>query len=392
MNNNNDNDDINNSVMISNMISFDHIMNNKISKVFRKHGNNMYGFLNYDENYLSLNDTQTGLYRSIIFSYPERKVLSFSPSKSISYSYYRVLFPLMDPDTYITQHIEGELIQLFYDTRQESWLLASKTNLGFYEKSIWNKEKTILQYFVKSLGYHENKQLSDISFLTKLNKFCNYVFIISLDHYTKEPKLYLTNVFQVHCNLPNTIKFIPEFEYRTWPEFTNVKNLYFPEKNTFESYYDVDEYLRYLHKPHKFVMINNKTGLRCNIENSEYVLFNRVKEIDSFNKYLFFCLNRIHKDYKVCDIYPHYARNMYAMKNIYEFMIDNVHQTYVDYFIMKKTIELNEPFKKYLMDIHKTYYIPTIKDIVPNLITRKIVKDYFNKLSPVELHKLFDSM
>ena len=29
----NNNDDINNSVMISNMISFDHIINNKISKV-----------------------------------------------------------------------------------------------------------------------------------------------------------------------------------------------------------------------------------------------------------------------------------------------------------------------------------------------------------------------
>ena len=74
----NNNDDINNSVMISNMISFDHIINNKISKVFRKYGNNMYGFLNYDKDYLSLNDTQTGLYRSIIFSYPERKVLFLS--------------------------------------------------------------------------------------------------------------------------------------------------------------------------------------------------------------------------------------------------------------------------------------------------------------------------
>ena len=138
--------------MISNMISFDHIINNKISKVFRKYCNNMYGFLNYDENYLSLNDTQTGLYRSIIFSYPERKILSFCPSKSISYSYYRTLFPLMDSDNYISEHIDGELIQLFYDSRQESWLLANKYDFGFYEKS---KKKTIIQSFLKSLGYHE---------------------------------------------------------------------------------------------------------------------------------------------------------------------------------------------------------------------------------------------
>tara|TARA_Y100000816_G_scaffold172550_1_gene124025 strand:- start:3885 stop:5042 length:1158 start_codon:yes stop_codon:yes gene_type:complete len=383
------NNDIKNSVMISNMISFDHIINNKIFKVFRKYCNNMYGFLNYDENYLSLNDTQTGLYRSIIFSYPERKILSFCPSKSISYSYYRTLFPLMDSDNYITEHIDGELIQLFYDSRQESWLLANKYNLGFYEKF---KKKTINQYFVKSLGYHEKDELNSLPFLKDLNKVCNYVFILSFDSYTKNPKLYLTNVFQVQCNLPNTIKFIPEFEYQSWPEINNIKELYFPKKQTFESYYDLDEYLRYLHKPHKIVLINNKTGLRCNIQNNENLFVTRAKEIDSFQKYLFFCLNRIHKDYKVCDIYPHYARDMYAMKNIYEFMIDNIHQTYVDYFIQKKTIELNEPFKKYLIDIHKTYYIPTIKDIVPNLITRKIVKDYFNKISPFELHKLFESI
>lgn len=383
------NNDIKNSVMISNMISFDHIINNKISKVFRKYYNNMYGFLNYDESYLSLNDTQTGLYRSIIFSYPERKILSFCPSKSISYSYYRTLFPLMDSDNYITEHIDGELIQLFYDSRQESWLLANKYNLGFYEKF---KKKTINQYFSKSLGYHEKEELKNLPFLKDLNKNCNYVFILSFDGYNENPKLYLTNVFQVQCNLPNTIKFIPEFEYQSWPEINNIKELYFPKKQTFESYYDLDEYLRYLHKPHKIVLINNKTGLRCNIQNNENLFVIRAKEIDSFQKYLFFCLNRIHKDYKVCDTYPHYARDMYAMKNIYEFMIDNIHQTYVDYFIQKKTIELNEPFKKYLIDIHKTYYIPTIKDIVPNLITRKIVKDYFNKLSPFELHKLFESI
>uniref|UniRef100_A0A6C0FB25 Uncharacterized protein n=1 Tax=viral metagenome TaxID=1070528 RepID=A0A6C0FB25_9ZZZZ len=383
------NNDIKNSVMISNMISFDHIINNKISKVFRKYCNNMYGFLNYDENYLSLNDTQTGLYRSIIFSYPERKILSFCPSKSISYSYYRTLFPLMDSDNYVSQHIDGELIQLFYDSRQESWLLANKYDFGFYEKS---KKKPIIQSFLKSLGYHEKDELNSLPFLKDLNKVCNYVFILSFDSYTKNPKLYLTNVFQVQCNLPNTIKFIPEFEYQSWPEINNIKELYFPKKQTFESYYDLDEYLRYLHKPHKIVLINNKTGLRCNIQNNENLFVIRAKEIDSFQKYLFFCLNRIHKDYKICDIYPHYARDMYAMKNIYEFMVDNIHQTYVDYFIQKKTIELNEPFKKYLIDIHKTYYIPTIKDIVPNLITRKIVKDYFNKLSPFELHKLFESI
>tara|TARA_B100000424_G_scaffold104122_1_gene78414 strand:- start:8201 stop:9370 length:1170 start_codon:yes stop_codon:yes gene_type:complete len=388
----NNNDDINNSVMISNMISFDHIINNKISKVFRKYGNNMYGFLNYDKDYLSLNDTQTGLYRSIIFSYPERKVLSFCPSKSITYSYFKILFPILDTDNHISEHIDGEIISLFYDSRQESWLLANQYNLSFYEKSKKNKNKTILQHFFQSVGYHENSILNELPFLKDLKKTCNYVFILNFDNYTKNPKLYLTNIFQVQCNLPNTVKFVPEFEYKSWPEINKIPKLHFPKTHIFESYYDLDEFLRYLHKPVKIVIINNKTGLRTYAENNEQLFITRANELESFIKYLFFCLNRIYNDYKICEMYPHYARKMYTMKNVYEFMIDNVHQTYIDYYIGKKTIELNEPFKKYLIDIHKTYYVPTINSLQPTLITRKIVKDYFNKINPFELLNLFESL
>lgn len=387
---NNDND-IKNSVMISNMISFDHIMNNKISKVFRKHSNNMYGFLNYDENYLSINDTQTGLYRSIIFSYPERKVLSFCPSKSISYSYYRTLFPVLDSDNYISEHIDGELITLFYDNRIDNWIIANKYNLSFYEKSKKNSDKTIIQYFFISLGYYENCEVSDLVFLKDLKKSCCYNFILNFDKYTKNPKLYLTNIFQVNCNLPNTIKFVPEFEFSKWPEINNIQNLYFPERYTFESYYDMDEFLTCLHKPFKLVIINNKTGFRSCIENNEHILTIRTREMEPFDKYLFFCLNRIYEDYRICDLYPHYAKKMYTMKNIYEFMIDIVHQSYVDYYILKKAVELYDPFKKYLIDIHKTYYIPSINSIKPTLITRRVVKKYFNKINPFELLNLFES-
>ena len=382
----NNKNEIKNTIMISNMISFDHIINNKISKIFRKYDNTMYGFLNYDKNYLSLNDTHTGLYRSIVFSYPERKILSYCPSKSISYSYYKTLFPLLDTDSYLTKHIEGQLLQLFYDNRQETWLLANENNFSCFEKK---KDKFILQYFLKSLGYNENTLLNELPFLKELSKLCNYVFILSFRN-IQHPKLYLINVYQIQCNLPNTIYLVPEFEYSKWNEIKDIKNLYFPEKLTFESYSDLDEYLQYLHKPQKLILINNKTGVRTYVENNEQNFINRINLINPFNKYLFFCLNRICKDYKICDIYPQYARDMYGMKTNFEYMIDNIHQTYVDYYILKKTIELHPPFKKYLIDIHKTYYIPSIKTSKRVLITRKIVKDYFNQISPFELYNLLE--
>ena len=83
---------------------------------------------------------------------------------------------------------------------------------------------------------------------------------------------------------------------------------------------------------------------------------------------------------------------MYEMKTNFEYMIDNIHQTYVDYFILKKTSELQDPFKKYLIDIHKTYYIPSIQTRKRILITRKTVKDYFNLISPFELYNLLETI
>ena len=79
--------------LISNMISFDFVINNKITKSFRKSDNSMYGFLNYDKDYLSKNDLQTGLFRSVIFfiSRKERYYL-FAPAKSISYHYFNEMF------------------------------------------------------------------------------------------------------------------------------------------------------------------------------------------------------------------------------------------------------------------------------------------------------------
>ena len=129
-----------------------------------------------------------------------------------------------------------------------------------------------------------------------LKKTCNYVFILNFDNYTKNPKLYLTNIFQVQCNLPNTVKFVPEFEYKSWPEINKIPKLHFPKTHIFESYYDLDEFLRYLHKPFKIVIINNKTGLRTYAENNEQLFITRANELDSFIKYLFFCLNRIYND------------------------------------------------------------------------------------------------
>lgn len=383
------NDDINNSVLISNMISFDYVINNKITKSFRKSDNSMYGFLNYDKDYLSKNDLQTGLFRSVIFSYPERKVLSFCPAKSISYQYFKEVFPCLTKDIQITNFIDGIMVQLFYDDRIEQWKIASKYNMDGIEIPNKYNKKNIYQLFMLALKMDETDSLKSVYFINELPKSCNYIFRLLIEE--NQYKLYLNNVFQVRCNLPNSIKYVPDFEYKNWSCFKNLKFVHFPETHVFESYYDLNEYISYIHKPVKFILTNTNTGLRTKIESEEQVLKEKSKLIPNFEKYLFICLYRIHNDYKICEMYPQYYREMWNMKNLFELMVDNVHQCYVDYFIKKTSVSLSDPFKKYLEDIHKHIYLPSLKIRQPILIKRTIIKDYFLELSPNELTNLFMS-
>ena len=385
----NNNNDINNSVLISNMISFDFVINNKITKSFRKSDNSMYGFLNYDKDYLSKNDLQTGLFRSVIFSYPERKILSFCPAKSISYHYFNEMFPFLTKNIQISSFIDGIMIQLFFDDRIEKWKIASKYNMDGIEIPNKYNKKNIHQLFMLALKMDENDSLKNVYFINELPKTCNYIFRLLIEE--NQYKLYLNNVFQVRCNLPNSIKYVPEFEYKNWPCLKNLKFIHFPESHIFESYCDLNEYISYVHKPVKFILTNTDTGLRTKIESEEQVLKEKSKLIPNFEKYLFFCLHRIHNDYKICEMYPQYNREMWNMRNLFELMIDNVHQYYIDYFIKKTTYCMNEPFKKYLEDIHKHIYLPSLKIKQPILIKRTIIKDYFLGLSPNELTNLFMS-
>jgi len=374
---------INHAVLISNMISFDHVINNKITKSFQKSENIMYGFLNYDNDYLSVDDLQTGVFKSVLFSYPQRTVLSFCPAKSISYHYFREIFPTLNEDIQISSYNDGCIIQLFYDSRLEKWKLATKNHVYTLEQIDKNNKKNIYQKFVTCLQEKEDVLLENIDFIQKLPQSCNYVFCLSTEN-----KLYLNSVFQIQCALPNSIKYVPEFEYKQWDCFQNI-NIHFPSSHWFESYNDLNEYLKYIHEPIKYVLTNTKTGLRTKIQTDQHIFLKRSKVTPNFEKYLFFCLYRIHNDYKIYELYHQYYKEMWNMKILFESMIDNVHQMYVDYFIQKRSLELKEPFKKYLLDIHKHIYLPSLKSRYPVIVKRSMIKTYFSELSPNELTNIF---
>ena len=83
--------DMNGSVLISNMISLDNSPIERLIKYFKKTRTNNYILLKYDKNYFNINDIYIGLYHSILFSFPNKRLLSFVPAKMTSYNYFKTI-------------------------------------------------------------------------------------------------------------------------------------------------------------------------------------------------------------------------------------------------------------------------------------------------------------
>lgn len=381
---------LDNAVTISNMMSLDNCPKDKLHICMQVTSNQMYYVVNYDKNYVCHNDLYTGLYRSVVFSFPNKKLLAFSPSKSVQFSFFKSLFPQLNEDITITRYVTGIMVQLFYDDRIKKWELATKDYIGGSDVYFYDtKRRNIHDIFVENFGGNDGDKLNDIPTLEYFPKDCSFTFVIDITHNINNAelgyRLYLTSVHCIKNNIPNIVKYIPRSTYKNWHCITCINGLIeLPEEKIFESYHDMLETLNYEHIANRYVLVNENTGIRCKIESKEYTVQNSTKKNDPFDYYLFFCLKRINSSGNIYNAYPSYSRQLYNVKNVYENMITNIHECYMDYFVKKRTIVLPSQYEKYLWKIHKTIYLPSIRSKKKCIITRTIIKKFFDDLTPNE--------
>ena len=90
-------------------------MNIKLIKDAHKTEPN-YSILNYNKELLNDHKENISLYRSVIFSYPELELLSFSPPKmELPNKFFSKETGEAKSSYYVNEYIDGLLIHLFYD-------------------------------------------------------------------------------------------------------------------------------------------------------------------------------------------------------------------------------------------------------------------------------------
>jgi hypothetical protein len=360
------------------------IKNDKIHQHTSIYKGKLYNTMSYDEEYLCKDDMDTGMHRSTIVSIPEQKLLSFSPPKTISMNKFKLLYQNLD-DIVMHEYIDGRMIQLFYDYRIQSWRI----------NSICKKEEVALldideRSFISAAQGDTQKPLNDMAILEYFPKNHCYTFIIR-NQITLDSSLFLLSVYKI-CE-SNFILHIPQYEFQNWTTFTNLYGIIcFPKPCVIGmSYADMNENVYYNYTPKKWILTNNQTGIQTSVSTNEYKLMKQSIRIPDITKYQYLCLQRINKHDEYVSYFRRRKKDFYEIKQLYDQFIRNIHEMYINYYIKKCVDSIPLKYKNHLYQIHTLYYIRGMNRNNPIIVTKHIIKEYFDKKDPYEIKSLLNT-
>ena len=380
----------------------------------------LYYVLNYNNLGLSFNDTNTLKYRSVVFSFPEKIPLSFSPPKSLPWEYFTQKHSIITdttlkttPFVYMNEYIEGIMIHLFYDYRIQSWEIATHGAVGGKYGYYGNLSKNAFEnkyhtYFHEMFldAFRMNSATLDINsipFLEYLHKDLCYIFI--LQHPKNKillnvarPVLYLIRIYYMYSN---GVEFISPKHYENWCIFRNMIGVVeFPKRHEFnsiaeiEAFFDSESLTRNTKIIPGIVITHEITGEKSVVHNKHYDEMKKNKNIQSLVKYQYLCYRRMGQVNEYLASFPKHKKMFYAVEQKYEDFITIVHQCYINHYVKKcKAVDgatkYDTKYSSHIYLIHKEIYLPQLREKKRQgtraSVTRNMVSDYFDKMEPREM-------
>jgi len=399
--------ELNNSYVASFVID-PSIDNNKIkTKVYSSQYNKDYTIMNYDKNFVSNDDVEIGLYRSVILNPDTKKVLCFSPPKSVQLETFMEKCPNMyDPSIVITNIIEGTMINLFYDPRLESWEIATKSAVGgnyWYYRNTYEvkpvKQSTFLDMFKDACLVSRETNINDIPFVKDLMKEYCYSFVLQhpenhIVFRIFNPTLTIVAIYKiVDENTDGLSSSVYYQDIRYFKEFCDsfVKNphINYPYIPMFDSYESITDFCNTTSGDSFIgVMITDlKTGLRTKIINPNYKALKHIRTNHPNLQYLYYSLLKTGKVQEFLYYFPIYRDIFSKFKKQTDDFVSKLHNAYVQYFIKKmgKQVNIDKPIFIHIHKIHNNIFIPSLSQTKKIMTRRVIQEEYFNMFEPKEM-------
>ena len=84
--------------------------------------------------------------------------------------------------------------------------------------------------------------------------------------------------------------------------------------------------------------------------------------------------------------------NMKKIHSIWKAFVRYIHQTYVDNYVLKKELYINDQLSSYLRDIHQTYYIRRKLQVAQPKVSKDDVTIFLSKKHPQEVFDLLKNI
>jgi hypothetical protein len=339
--------------------------------------------LNDDDNYNEL-----GNYRSVI-TYNDN-IVAVAPIKSSSFDLTKQLTA--------NEVIEGTMINLFYNKCIGSWEIATKSAIGgnywFYRTQYdgsleFNRQMTFREMFMESLCEDPNSDLNASNVVKQLNIDYNYSFVMQhpANHIVlniMKPTLYLVAGFKIdndvitHCTpddmnnlaLNCSVDNLPIL----FPLQVDVVGKNMEEISQISSYYNAG------------IMLHGKNGKRFKVINETYERLKNIRGNNPNIHYHYLSLFAAGNVNQFLYEFPGYKQLFYLFYRQSYGFIKEIHDAYVSYYVNKKgkTVRINKSLFTHIYTIHHNYFIPSIESESPTIVTRNIVANYYNSMSPKE--------
>jgi hypothetical protein len=370
------------------------------TKTYNK-SNVTYTILNYDNNFICDNDVSNGYYRSLIVSSPENKLLAFSPQKSLKPDTFIEKYSAIDETIFMNEIIEGTMVNLFFDERVRQWEISTRGAVGgsyFYYRNQYDmdsdkkKQNSFYQMFLEALGAGDNQSLNELSLLQDMPKNYSYSFVLQHpDNHIVLPiskcSIYLVSVFELQEG--NSVKYVSPLEYQYWDSFKNVNNvILFPKQYNYENYEQLKEENCSIQTEftNLGVMITNlETGERTAFKNPTYEEVKLLRGNNPNLQYQYLCLRKTGKIQDFLFYFPQYKKIFFRFYQEYENFVNNVHFSYLTYYVQKQSVQISKKYSPHIYKIHHELYLPSLQTEEPIIIKRIVVKEYFDNLEPREM-------
>lgn len=382
----------------------------KINKKVNSSKYNIYYIFNYDKHYICFDDVDTRKYRSVIFSYLDRKLLCFSPPKSIPDNIFFEYNSLaQDESIIVTELIEGVMINLFYDKSINRWEIATKNSIGcnywFYGKSNnqknnqKNENKTFYNMFLDALRANDGQELNDLPILEYFSKSMSYTFILQHPNNkialpVEYPNLFLVAVYYIY---PCEAIYVSPNIYKNFSFIKDIEGII-----NHPTQYDITKYN--IDSPKKLkniflierqmvkgvVVTNTNTGEHTTIKNTEYDFLKNSKTIAPNLQYHYFCLRRIGQIEDYLKFFPSMKKIFNTIQNEYLNYVLTIHSAYRLFYVDKK-YDISDKYMIHIYKIHRNIYLTGLHESRKSqieskqIVTYQKVLEYFDKMEPREL-------